>query len=308
MSIPEGLFDTVKAIVNGLAGVILFFITPTGIVVFASILFLYLVLKINNSWKAYALALKAAGKKTGGTGYVLQKMNIFFLETVKFFGRIISNLPVLLSIIVIFLLIVGTAGLFKEFDEFMINEKKIREMRTVLKHLDRRYKVADIKVMEQDSQTTTVRLSFYDYAHLGTDFITQDVNIRGKEIYFDSLVLNFEYSEISEGNVINIAIPYRIFSEEVPQAKGIRLEMADDSGIPLVFRRSKEEIYGMNEERYTTRLKEILTFLTDKKAAREAGVRSIYGNAVHKRVYKGDFLSIWIEQTGGLVLKTEEEF
>lgn len=304
----EGLFETVKAVVNGLAGVILFFITPTGIIIFTFLLFLYLVLKINNSWRVYSLALKAAGKKTSGAGYMFQKTGIFFLETVKFFGRIISNLPVLLSVIVIFLLIVGTAGLFKEFDQFMVNEKKIREMRTVLKHLDKRHKVADMKVTDQDDQATTVKLLFYDYADLGTNYMTQDVNIRGKDIYFDSLVLNFEYSEISEGNVINIALPYRIFSEEVPQAEGIKLRLEDDNGIPLVFKRPKEEIYGINEQEYTTRLKEILLFLTDKKAAREAGVRSIYGNAVHKRVYKGDFLSIWIEQTGGLVIKEEEEF
>jgi hypothetical protein len=308
MDIPGGLIETAKGVINGCARIILFFITPTGIFVFTSILLLYLVVKIINSWRAHTLRLKAAGKKTRGAGEIVQKVSILFLETAKLTGRIISNLPVLLSVIIIFLIIVGTAGIFNEFDRFITNEKKIREMRTVLRHLDARYKVADLKITDQDDLSTTMKLFYYDYADTGTRYKTQEVTIRGSDIYIDAIVLNFDYSEISGGSVVNIAIPYRVFSDQVPQAEGIPLELEDENGIPLVFHRSGEEIYGMSEREYTARLKELLSFLTDKEAARKAGVRSIYGNAVHKRVREGDFFSIWIEQTGGLVIKTEEEF
>ena len=269
---------------------------------------MYLVITITNTWRTHTLTLTVAGKKISGVRYAFEKASIFFIETIKLLSRIISNLPVLLCVLVMFLLIVGTSGLFKEFDTYMENEKQIREMRTVLKHLEGRYKVADIKVIDQDSFETKIRISFYDYADIGTSYATQEVTIKGKDIYFDSIILNFDYSEISQGKAVNIAIPYRIFSDEVSQAEGIELELKDENGIPLLFKRSGEEIYGINEDNYNKRLKEILLFLSDKKAAREAGVRSVYGNAVHKKVYRGETVSIWIEQTGGLVLKQEESF
>ncbi|MBN2443717.1 MAG: hypothetical protein JXJ04_20315 [Spirochaetales bacterium] len=308
MKIPDNLFEMVKTVVNSLAGLILFFMTPTGIIVFGTIIFLYFVVTITHLWRSHTLALTAAGKETKGVRNTFEKAGLLFIELLKLVGRVVSNLPVLLCVLVIFLLIVGTSQLFNEFDAFMANENRIKEMRTVLKHLDRRYKVADVRVINQDSHGTTMNISFYDYADLGTTYATQEVTIKGNDIYVDAIILNFDYSEISEGKAINIAIPYRIFSNEVSQAEGILLDMTDENGIPLLFKRSEEDLYGIDETSYTTRLKEILSFMENKKAARAAGVRSVYGNAVHKRVSQGDFFSIWIEQTGGLVIKQGEEF
>jgi hypothetical protein len=49
-------------------------------------------------------------------------------------------------------------------------------------------------------------------------------------------------------------------------------------------------------------------FITDKETARKEGVRSAYGNAVHKRVREGQVITVWVEQTGGLVIKETEDF
>ena len=308
MNVPDNLFELVKSVVNGLAGIILFFITPTGIIVFCILILLYFVVTITHSWRSHSLALKAAGKKTTGIRHIFEKAGLLFVELAKLSGKIISDLPVLLCVLVIFLLVVGTSQMFQKFDSYVENEKRINETRTVLKHLQRRYKVADMQVLDQDTTGTKVRISFYDYADLGTTHETQELTIKGTDIYFDSIVLNFDYSEISKGTAMNIALPYRIFSDEVAQADGIKLEINDENGIPLLFKRTGDELYGIDREGYIARLQEILLFIDDKKAAREAGVRSVYGNAVHKRVVKGDFLTIWIEQTGGLVIKEGKEF
>jgi hypothetical protein len=45
------------------------------------------------------------------------------------------------------------------------------------------------------------------------------------------------------------------------------------------------------------------------EAARGAGiVRSLYGDAVHRGVKKGDSFIVWVEQTGGLSVKDPTSF
>ena len=49
--------------------------------------------------------------------------------------------------------------------------------------------------------------------------------------------------------------------------------------------------------------------MDDERSARLTGiVRSVYGSAVHRRVVPGERFSIWIEQSGGLVIKTPRDF
>ena len=94
----------------------------------------------------------------------------------------------------------------------------------------------------------------------------------------------------------------------MPQENGISLNLRDKNGIPLIFKRQDKDIYGMDVGKYTQRVQEIMSYITDEKKARLAGIRSVYGNAVHKRVRKGEKLTIWVEQTGGLVLKKAAQF
>ena len=115
-------------------------------------------------------------------------------------------------------------------------------------------------------------------------------------------------SEISTGTSKNIVLPYRIFSEKMPQEEGISLNLKDENGIPLIFKRGENEIYGMEVEKYTKHIQEIMSYITDEKKAKMAGIRSVYGNAVHKKVRKGETFTIWVEQTGGLVIKKAAQF
>jgi myo-inositol-hexaphosphate 3-phosphohydrolase len=94
----------------------------------------------------------------------------------------------------------------------------------------------------------------------------------------------------------------------VPQERGVPLAINDENGVPLIFKRDSLKVYGMTPQRYNQRLKEIMEYLTDSEKARLAGIRSVYGNAVHKRVNTGDVLDIWVEQTGGIVIKDVRDF
>jgi hypothetical protein len=224
--------------------------------------------------------------------------------------RIISNLPVFLAVFVFFVMVVGISKGIDSMGEFVQNQQKIRELQSLLKQLDQRYKVAEIEVVEFNSykNESELLIKFYDYANQGYSNINQSITIKGRDIYFDAIVLNFEYSEIATGNTKNLVLPYRVFSEEVPQEQGIPLNLTDRNGIPLIFTRNEINIYGMEQTKYTENVKEIMSYITNKEKARLAGIRSVYGNAVHKNIQKGEVFSIWVEQTGGLVIKENKGF
>ena len=76
------------------------------------------------------------------------------------------------------------------------------------------------------------------------------------------------------------------------------------------FHRKEAEIFGLTKEAYNNRVEEIANFMTDENKSKEAGVRSFWGNFVHydKKLYKGLEFVVWVEQTGGIVIKTKEVF
>jgi hypothetical protein len=105
-------------------------------------------------------------------------------------------------------------------------------------------------------------------------------------------------------------MPYKIFSEEVAKDDGIMLQTTDSLGVPYIFHRDDDEIYGIEKLSYYNRLKEFSEMMTDSEKARKEGVRSFYAAAPHfvNNISKGQKIIIWVEQTGGLVLKREQNF
>ena len=285
--------------------IIFLFTTSTGIFVLVAIFLFYLFLSINNALQERRLLHANAG---GSSIPSNEFLFIVFNETFKLIGKIFTNIPVLLGTVFLLLFIVGFSSGFSTLDEYLSNQKKIKELQTVLKHLDARYKVAEVNVNEVSNQTSSLTIKFLDPSKLGMEEKSQSFTIKGTDIYFDAAILNFEYSEVSASGKKNIAIPYRIFSENVPMDDGILFDLKDSAGVPVFLHRKDETIYGISPKTYNETLKEVTTYFYDKNKARAAGIRSIYGNAVHRQVKKGDVFFIWIEQTGGLVIKDEVQF
>ena len=290
--------------------IIFFFTTKVGIISLIILLILFVLFVLNYEIKTRSLAYKAIGSIGGGRVPFSEKLFITGKVITHIFLRIISNVPIVLAVVIFMLFIVGMSKGIETMDTFLKNQEKIRQLKSIVQQLDKRYKLAEIDVLDYNFASDKSKLSirFYDYAKQGFANKTQIIDIEGNDIYFDAVLLNFEYSEISSGKVKNIALPYRIFSNKVAQDKGIPLNISDKNGIPLIFKRSENEIYGVETNEYEERVKEIVSYINNPKKARLAGVRSIYGNAVHKIVRKGDKLTIWIEQTGGLVIKKSVVF
>ncbi len=291
--------------------VLFFFTTKIGFISLLVLLVLFVLFKMYNEIRTRRLAYMAIGSYGSSVKVPnLEKIYIIGKVLSSIIIKIISNVPVVLTVVIFLIFVVGISKGIETIDQFVQNQEKIRELKSLLKQLDQRYKVAEIEVKDYDllNDKTSLSLKFYDYANQGFSNEIQDIGIEGNDIYFDAIVLNFEYSEISSGESRNIVLPYRLFSNKVPQENGISLNLKDENGIPLIFKRQDKDIYGMETEKYTEHVQEIMSYITDAKKARKAGIRSVYGNAVHKRVRKGENLTIWLEQTGGLVIKKAAQF
>ncbi|MCK5537749.1 MAG: hypothetical protein KAI79_13060 [Bacteroidales bacterium] len=252
---------------------------------------------------------KALGKGSSsyGTGFVpfQTKIYFFFRDLFAPLLKMIVHLPVVLGVIVTLGLLVGVSSALQNMQAFAENQKEIEQLGTIVKQLDKRYKVASIKVEKTDyvNKTTSLEIEYFGNSLQSPSENKQNIIIQGFDIYFDAMVLNFEYSAIQDGDKHNLVLPYRIFSEVVAAKDGIKLNYFDNDSIPLIYKREASEIYGLSAEDYNARMDDFTRLIFDEDYARKMGVRSFQGNAVHKRLAEGKIYDIWIEQTGGLVLK-----
>ncbi len=257
---------------------------------------------------------KSMGRNSSGYGSGFlpfqTKVYLFFRDLFNPILKIIIHLPVVLGVLLALGILVGVSEALQGTQEFFNNHKRIEQLTTVVKHLDKRYKVASVKIEKIDyvNFTTRMEIEFYGNSLTSEAQKKQSILIKGFDIYFDAMVLNFDYSGIAEGNKTNLVLPYRVFSESVPANEGIKLNYYGNDSIPLIYKREASEIYGISQDDYQKRISEFSRLIFDKEYARKMGVRSFQGNAVHKRVAEGKIYEIWIEQTGGLVLKQTEVF
>ncbi len=286
------------------------FTTKSGFIFLLLFLVLFLFFIIHNKLKDRKLAYISAKNqnKVPFSDFLI----IIFEELSKIFAKIVANITILIVTLFLMLAIVGLSTTFSTIDTFISNNEKIKEMKLVVKNLNQRYKVAKVEILDYNKflDSTKLKITFFDYASNGYVPENQEINLSGNEIYINTFVMNFDYIFVENGEEINIALPYMIFTEKMTQEEGILLNVADSTGVPYVFNRNSDNLYGISTEKYNERLKEIVEMMNDEKKAKEAGVRSFYVSAPHfvKILNKGQTFIIWIEQTGGLVIKEEEEW
>jgi len=288
--------------------ILFLFTTKTGVILLLAFLALYFFAVVNNRLKDRKLLYLAAEDKSK-----LPFTDFFVIitdEITRLFAKIISNITVLIVVLFVMLAIVGLSTTFTTVDNYISNQNKIKELTVVLKNLNQKYKVAKVEIINYNimQDSTTLKVKFFDYAKNNYVEGEQILTLPGHDIYFLNYVMNFEYAQIENGSQINIAIPYLVFSDKLQQTDGIKLNVKDDSGVPYVFHRDTSDLYGVTFETYNDKMKEIISYMNDPELARKAGVRSSYSAAPHfvKALRKGQTFIIWIEQTGGLVIKQDD--
>ncbi|MCA1951084.1 MAG: hypothetical protein LDL24_10965 [Treponema sp.] len=293
-------------IVKKVSSAILFLTTnPIGYAIDGSLLILFVIFTLARSLRRERLLAMAAGTPLSGA----QKFFVCLDELGRLFAALAANLPVLLVVAVLSVSVVAIGETVKKVESSLEAASRIKELQTVLRNLERSLKVAEIRVLSTQNDRTTFEITFFDPANQQSIAETKTISIDGRDIYIDAIVLNFDYSEIASGRRVNIAIPYRVFSDVVPQINGISLGGVDSKGIPYMFHRADDDIYGIAPEVYRERLAELIKISSNESSARSAGiVRSLYGSALHRRVSAGDRFELRVEQTGGLTLRERFPF
>jgi hypothetical protein len=281
------------------------FTKPLGLVSLGAVLLLAAGARLWSALSDRRLAAKAAGEYFGrgaAAGAALR-------ELAGMGVRAAAALPALAAFGAALVLLVGVADATRSVDEYLAGRKKIAELTVTVRNLERRYKAVEAKIDDVSGGRIKASLSFFDYKNPSAPAKTQSIDIAGKELFIDAIVCNFDYSEIAAGSSVNLAIPFRVFSDEVSESQGISLSLFDDKGLPLMYDRSPEELYGIAPDAYASSLSELMAAMRSDEAARKAGiVRSLYGDAVHRGVKKGDSFVVWVEQSGGLSVKDSASF
>jgi len=279
--------------------------TPVGLALLLAGLSALFLLRVWNVARERSLACAAAGKRFSGG----EAAGLAFKELYSSVLAVAAAIPAIIAAVAIAVSLVAVADSLRGLDEMRANAERIRELSSVLRNLERRQRVMDVRVEAVEGGISRLVLSFFDPARPSGAAASQTVTLRGTDIYFDAIVCNFDYAEIAEGRRVNLAVPYRVFSDQVPQAAGVALGLRDVGGIPYQFGRPDDEIYGIAPEAFRARLAELVKAMDDDAAARGQGiVRSVYGSAVHRKVAAGDRFSVWVEQSGGLTVKDASSF
>ncbi len=295
-----------KAILFGLSDAAAFLFTkPLGLAVLVSVLLLAAGARLWTALSDRRLAAKAAGEDFGRGAAAGRALR----ELVGMGVRAAGALPAIAGIGIALVLLVGVADATRSVDEYIAGRKRVAELTATVRNLERRYKAIEARIDDVKDGRIKASLAFFDYKSPAVPAKTQSIDIAGKELFIDAIVCNFDYSEISAGKSVNLAIPFKVFSDEVSESDGVALTLMDEKGLPLMYKRTPDELLGIGSEAYEARLAELMAALRTDEAARGAGiVRSLYGDAVHRGVKKGDSFVVWVEQSGGLSVKDSSSF
>ena len=301
-----GKLDAFKGILYFLAdGAAFLFTTSAGIIILAAALMVGAILRLWSALSSGRLMAEAAGEDFGAgsaIGIALRELGSMGIKAA-------GALPALAALAVALAMLIGFADSARKLDEYVEGRRRVAELTTTVRNLDRDFKAVEARIDDLADGRIRATLSFFDEPGASKAAKVQAIDLPGKELYLDAIVCNFDYSEIAAGERLNLWIPSKVFTDQVPESEGVALALSDDKGIPLMFSRGPDEVYGIGVEAFESRRAELVKLIASEEAARGAGiVRSVYGNAVHKAAKKGESFSVWVEQSGGLRIKEASSF
>ena len=176
---------------------------------------------------------------------------------------------------------------------------KLETFLRLLKHAERR---ARLEVLAQEADAAGRMINSIRFTEISSDGsplgVARDLQLAGKEIYLDTLVIQFEERFVEQGGPLKgkaLLILRRLFSDSVPPDDGVRL---DEEGVaPDVY--AAREAPTAFERGLWQRFWEIAS---NEKLAQELGVKAIHGQAVYGKVEPGKVYELVMRSTGETLL------
>lgn len=223
--------------------------------------------------------------------------------------KFIEQLPALIIILVVTTGFSFVMNIGKSFSSIYENQQRIKELTVFAKNLSSNNKIAQIKVCDKgvndNGEYGTYKIFIYD--GITGDVISEKTyQLQGSDLRLDSMVINFDYSEIGAGKQRNLAFPYRIFSNEISPKNATILDSMFTLGNPDEFiENGVESMLGLARDTFRKRAKEFIEIVKDPIKSQELGIRVAYGNTITipANAQKNNEYAIYIEGTGGLSLR-----
>ena len=140
--------------------------------------------------------------------------------------------------------------------------------------------------------------------------VRRELQVQGKEAYFDAYQIVFNQDDIKEGDPLRgktLTVFARVFGSDQRPSDGTPLnmpgnvlELAEEGGelVPAQFRQGKGEPSPL-ERRLWSRFWELCT---DPEAAEREGIRTVQGAAVHKPMQAKMEYRLSFDNAGRLIL------
>ena len=295
----QSLSDSISsdgALLQNILNVLIFiarflFLTPWGWILIAVGFASMLAVRVKNKKGEYNFS-----SVVGGT-----------TETLVWFFANISSVLIGLFLI---LLLSGVYMIFNETAGALRLFQRVKNLEAALKNMHSERKLLEVKATPVEMNGTNrinLSLTYYVWSPESERDIPSGnklVSIEGKKAYFDFGVLNFRYSLVENGDKINIAFPYRVYSDSVPPAEGTPI-LAGKGPVPYSFEIPTNEIYGLTAPDYYREVRTLISASTNKTQARLLGLRSLYSEAVTVTPSRKYSYAFYSTAAGGVILKRE---
>lgn len=186
-------------------------------------------------------------------------------------------------------------------------EREIRALELANRLLKVRHRVARIEVLAQGATAeapervrTTVRFTELDAdgEPLGRG---QELTVEGKQLYVESLVIQFEDHYVEQGDALrgtSLCLFKRLFGEDQKPSDGVALDGAGQ--LPAVYGgdATPDPVHRALWERFWD-------YANDPALARELGVRALQGEAPFVEARVGATYRLELRAAGGLVIQAE---
>lgn len=179
--------------------------------------------------------------------------------------------------------------------------KKLAEARRRLAALLGEKRVAEVVVLDKTSDeagVAQVRIKFLEYAADGRALEPRTITLSGDEVYFDALVILFQPEDVMEERAASIHLFRRVFTDKTQPDKGFALSRIDSPEIPEAYRQP-----DLPMETQIKVWEEIRQLVTDENYRQRRNVRTVFGQAVYKKLEKGRIYTLSIQNNGGLLIE-----
>ena len=220
-----------------------------------------------------------------------EKIDFFYKILKKVFIFIKESFSILFILFVILFFVFTYKYISNYIKEITFNNNLIK----VIKNLNNERLICEINILRIDRLNEKIVFQIKSYNNNNLKISQKDFEIKGREIYIDFIVVDFEYKFIEEGKKLNIAVLNSLYSNSISPNNGISLRE--------IFY-SSTEIYGLDKDNYYIIIKYIDRLIDDKNFRGKEGVRTIFGSSISFIPrHEGDIFRIYVNNIGGIFLE-----